>query len=583
MDMLAYAILLPGVIALVVIAGRLGFHQRLALLAFHRLRIWTAVDFAARRYGDRVIFELEEPLGWRMPQEAEADGRYWSARRVQRTAARLAAIFKNELSLGRADRAAIVKRDDFDVFLFSLAITRAGGVSVPVNGGLAPESARQYLTHVGARVVVCDNATLDLLCSTGAPPAPVRHIVVTDGRPGDRTRASWIRAAGHGVACHELESLLAGTDRELPAAPRGGDDPLYLVHTSGTTGFPKAVILLGRGLTASLRAALAFNLVSRADVGYLAIPFNHQVTHLYLNGLLTFGGFAILSNRFHPVRTLETIARRRVTVFFGFPLTYTQMAAQRLQDYDLRSMRIWATTADASHEVHQRTFIRHGSFLKRLAIPVPGSVFVDGLGSSEVGVAALLRIAGPWTRTFGRRVGRPIPLLGPKVKIVDRDGRPVRRGEAGRLMVKGPSTFGGYWNAHDQFFGTTADGWWFTGDIVKRASDGSYVHLDREVDVIHHAEGTSYTLPMEEEILKHPAVYDATVFALAGGGRPPVRAAAIALNQTHVGLSADQLRAELNARLPAHDSLDVVQTRPWSAFPMGVTGKTLKRAFREGV
>jgi acyl-coenzyme A synthetase/AMP-(fatty) acid ligase len=561
------------------LAVRLGFHQRLALLLFNDLRVSRLADFAAERYGDRIIIELEEPLGWRVPGD-DNDPRLWSARRVRDAAARVAAVIENVAALEQRGRAAIYKSNDFDIFLFSLAIIRAGGIAVPINGKLPPASLQNYLQHVGATVLFCDREALEALAREGVRLDSVRRIIVTD-MPATEV-AGYTDAVAPGATGHSLEALLEAVPGELPAVRHGVEDPLYLVHTSGTTGVPKAVILLDRGLTASLRAALVFNLVSRRDLAYFATPFNHQVTHLYLNGLLAFGGRAILSREFDPARTLRTIQERAVTVFFGFPIAYTQLAAEELTRHGLRSMRVWATTADASHEVHQRRLVRFGSFLTRLGIPVSGSVFVDGLGSSEVGIAALLRVIGPWTRTFGRRVGRPIPLFGPKVKVVDDNGEPVRGNAPGRLMIKGPCMFGGYWNAHDKLFAASSDGWWFTGDIVRKAGDGSYMHLDREVDVIHQATGASYTLPIEEEILKHPAVYDATVFAYRQDGRGPVAAAAVALKPAFAHIGDDQLRSELNRTLAQRDRLAIVRARPWSEFPIGLTGKTLKRAFRGG-
>lgn len=565
-----------------VLALRLGFHQRLSLLLFNELRVSALVDFAASRYRHRIIVELEEPLQWRVPGDPhDPRPRLWSARRIRHAAGRVAAVLKRRFTLAAGDRVAIYKGNDFDIFIFSLAITRAGGISVPVNGKLPPASLDQYLRHVGATVLFCDREALASISGNSVRLETVRHVVVVDVSSQVEAE-SLVRAVSSSAHGHALEALFAAVPGQLPAVARGMDDPLYLVHTSGTTGFPKAVILLNRGLTASLRAALVFNLVRRRDLAYFATPFNHQVTHLYLNGLLAFGGRAILSRTFDPARTLQTIQQRAVTVFFGFPIAYTQLTAEDLTRYDLSSMRIWATTADASHEVHQRKLVRVGSFLSRLGIPLSGSVFVDGLGSSEVGIAALLRIVGPWTRRFERRVGRPIPFFGPRVKVVDETGQPVRGATPGRLMIKGPCMFGGYWNNHDKLFAASSDGWWFTGDIVSRAADGSYMHLDREVDVIHQASGASYTLPIEEEILKHPAVYDATVFAYRQNDDVPVAAAAVALKPAFAHLGDDQLRDELNQLLVPRDQLAVVRARPWSDFPIGVTGKTLKRAFRSG-
>ncbi|MBI4508908.1 MAG: acyl--CoA ligase [Deltaproteobacteria bacterium] len=566
------------VLAAVAVAVKLGFHQRLPLLFGRACEIDEAVDFAARRYGDRTLVDLEEPLAWRAPERIykASDEREWSGNRIAATVSALAAVFR-DLGAGVNDRVAIYKANHFDIFLFSASCTRLGAISVPINGGLDPALLAAYLDYVGASLLITDATSLAKLVAVGFAPKTVKKVVLVDGNEENG------KSAGTTVAGITVESLstLLEAPRPLPApVPRGDDDILYITHTSGTTGFPKGVILLKRGLKISARAALLFNLVSRKDQVYAAIPYNHQVAHLYVNVALIFGGRLTVAANFQAKRALDTIAQRRVSVFFGFPITYTFLYHELHRNPDLSSIRVWATTADASHEVHQRAFVQHGSFLRRLGIPASGSIFVDGLGSSEVGIAGLLRLVGPWTKRFDRRVGRPVPFFGPSIKVVDESGRNVPVGIPGRLMIKGTCMFGGYWNAHDRLISASADGWWFTGDIVMRTKDGEYVHLDREVDVIRHGKGTSYTLPIEERLLRHPSVFDATVFQSPIPAHQGAPVAAIALRQGVGGISADQLLGELNALLGEKDRLAQVQLIPFENFPIGVTGKTLKRVFR---
>ncbi|MFP5392914.1 MAG: AMP-binding enzyme, partial [Gammaproteobacteria bacterium] len=157
----------------------------------------------------------------------------------------------------------------------------------------------------------------------------------------------------------------------------------------------------------------------------------------------------------------------------------------------------------------------------------------------------------------------------------------VPRGQVGRLMIKGPCMFAGYWNAHDLLYGACRDGWWFTGDLVAVASNGEYIHLDREVDAMRTREGMAYTLPIEERVLKLDGVLDTCVFgvAQADGYERPV--ALVALHEGAPVRAAAELRAELNAQLSAAEQLQAVWLVPWSQFPIGATGKTLKRLLRE--
>lgn len=560
---------------LIYVAVRLGLPLRLSRLHLARPPLTHVLEWAAARRDPTGWIETEAPLSWHAPchNRPGAQPSRWSAAQAFDTVCRLAGVFAH-LGLQPAERVAIYKANEFDLFLFASGAMRAGGIAAPMNANLDPEITARYLDHLGARVLMTDCSNFRRLFDQRDPPRTLRHVIVVDAAGAD------LPSGVVGARVLALESLLRETPAVQRAVPRGGSDPIYIFHTSGTTGVPKGVIVTAGSMAQSLRAVLRFNPVSRRDLAYFALPLNHQVSHLYLHALFLLGIRAILSRDMNPGRALQTLARRRVTIYFGFPITYAGMIQAGIGEYDLSSMRIWGATADPSHEVHQRAFVQTGGFFRQLGVPIRGSVFVDGLGSSEVGIAALLRIVAPWTKTFGRRVGRPTPG-GPKIRIVDETGAAVAPGCPGRLLITGPCMFAGYWNAHDLLYGATRDGWWFTGDIVRRDASGEYVHLDREVDVITGKAGCSYTLLIEEMLLKHPAVHDACVFGVLGADGGEVPAAIVALRGGVEGVAAQQLRAEVNDTLPPRDRLHHIWLVEWSAFPIGATGKTLKRVLRE--
>jgi long-chain acyl-CoA synthetase len=208
-------------------------------------------------------------------------------------------------------------------------------------------------------------------------------------------------------------------------------------------------------------------------------------------------------------------------------------------------------------------------------------VFLDAQGSSEVGTPSVIRYVTPFTRRFDRRVGRPGSTpFGPKTRVTTREGSPARRGEVGRLEVKGKTIFAGYWNNHALTYAAMNDGWFFTGDVVRRGPDGHLIQLDREVDVIHTLNGAVYTLPIEEVVHKHPMVFDVCVYGARQSDGTQLPVAAIALRAGFVA-SSNQLLNDINAGLTERDRLHRVDIMKWEAFPIGITGKTLKRVFRE--
>nr|WP_037583894.1 AMP-binding protein [Stigmatella aurantiaca] len=406
---------------------KLGFPERLGLLFGGLASIDKIVDQSAARYGDTTLIELETPLKWKVPagKVRAAQEQEWSAVRVQQTVALIAGALKKFAKPQMGDRVIIYKENAFDLFLFASATIRIGGIATPVNGKLASESFGQYVTYLGAKVIITDLATLGRLVKDGVKLQGVEFVIVsdagTDGQDGIPTELAQLPA---GPRVLSLQWMLAQPVEPAQAVERGLDDPLYIVHTSGTTGFPKGVILLARGLTQSLKATLMFNLVGRKDLAYFCVPFNHQVTNLYIFTTLALGTRVIMSSEFKAERVLETLSRRRASIYFGFPITYAQLVVEDLTKYDLNAMRIWGTTADASHEVHQRPLIQKGSFCSnwasRCRAPCswtgwararwasPRCCASPGRGRSSSGGAWVVRSpsSGPrsgwWTRTGSR-------------------------------------------------------------------------------------------------------------------------------------------------------------------------------------
>jgi len=469
------------------------------------------------------------------------------------------------------------------------AVVRAGGVACPMNGQFASEQVDPYLRNLGASLLFTDVSTLLRVLRENGSFGVVR-IVVVAGTPGSASNdeldelAERLRRQAPLMQLRWIEELLTEATPVTPR-PRGPKEVLYLVHSSGTTGFPKAVILHNGRQAHAVRGWLCYVHVSRRrDRGYFAVPNNHQAVILTFNSALL-GGFkahwAAGYGRadIDPHRIVGELADGGYTGFFAFPIVYTQLKELPLHQGDLSGMRYWGSTADAAHEVVIRPFTEVGSVFRRLGIPLDGSLYLDAQGSSEVGTPSVLRHYSRFTRRYGRRVGKPGSTpFGPKLRIA-RDGAPVPPGEVGRLEVKGRTVFEAYWNNHDLTYAAVRDGWFFTGDVARLSPDGHVVQLDREVDVIHTARGDVYSLLIEETVHRHPAVFDACVYGSRHPDGSQAPAAAIAV-RAGVEIGVDALTAQLNRALEPAEQLIHVEIIPWQTFPIGVTGKTLKRVFR---
>ena len=572
---------------------KLGLHQRLPL-ALGNISIQNIPDRAAKKYGNQILFTADKPCSWDIPalQNEYPDKSAWSAVQLKSIAAYLAKMFKDFFKLKAGERIAILKQNHFDIHLFMTAVVRAGCVACPINGKFESINIEPYLSNIGSKLLITDYATLDRLLKECNNLGCIVKILLAEKRevsPDSEINKSIIsfNLKFPQITIYWIEETLNKIDQEADAIPRSKEDVLYLVHSSGTTGFPKAVILQNGPQSYAIRGWLCYVHVSRKrDKAYLAVPNNHQAVILSFNSMLLLGlrvhwTSSYDSENFNSDKILRELYEGNYTGFFGFPIAYTQLKDRLEHSKHLRKIRFWASTADASHEAIIKPFVKSGNAFKSLGIPVDGSIFLDAQGSSEVGTPSVLRYYTPLTRKYARRIGKPGSTpFGPKIRITKLNGEPAKVEEPGRLEVKGKTVFRSYWNNPELTQKSFTNGWFFTGDIVRMNKKKSIIQLDREVDVIHSATGDIFSLPIEEKIHHHPAVFDVCVYGALGENRHQLVYAAIALKAGFVYSECELLR-ELNQLLSSTEQLHRCDIIRWDEFPFGVTGKTLKRVFRE--
>jgi len=211
---------------------------------------------------------------------------------------------------------------------------------------------------------------------------------------------------------------------------------------------------------------------------------------------------------------------------------------------------------------------------------MPGSLYVDNLGSSEFAFGIFRNVHSPETDCYDRCIGRPFEWV--DVRIFGEDGLPARTNEVGRLGVKSPSVTSGYWKDSATTQLNRLHGYWLTGDLVFQAENGLYYHVDRTVDRALVAQRMVYSCQLEELLMKRvPEIFDCTVVGTpAEPGRDAALAVAVEL------ADADCDRAALDARIGAvlADEGITVPLRTEivaSGWNEGLTGKKLKRVIRD--
>lgn len=468
--------------------------------------------------------------------------------------------------LQRYERVAICQRGSVEYLIYSLAIIRAGAITVPINGNMRVEDLRHYLDYTGSRIAFVDRERLSHL-DIDALTEGRRLAMVTDGDG----------PVGPGSVLLQ-EALPAQADDFSPVDIHKHDD-VMIVHTSGTTGFPKGVLHGSYSIVRATKGQLIIQPLTRANRILLASPANHHITQASIISCFAAGIPCYVPSGESPEELLRLIGREQCTLVLSFPDVYQGMCEAGLESFDLSRVKAWMAGGDSSHEVHIRQFTAQGAMLRVFGKPLIKSMYLEFFGTSEVGFAALVKVNFSFTRKFDRYVGKP-SIVSPKVKVADEQGRELPVGTPGRLMVKGPTLFKGYWNAHDRLHGVYIDGWWWTGDVAMKTRGGGYYHLDREVDSIPSGSTRVYSLQLEERILKHPAVADVAVVQLPRDADSSGPGAVVELRPGN-SVEAGAFHAWLKQQVPDRVDLRIEILPPGEHLPRGLTGKVLKRRIRE--
>lgn len=470
------------------------------------------------------------------------------ARRVNRFGHAL-----KSLGVRREERVLLALNDSpaFPVAFFGAI--RIGAVPVPVNALLKWEDQRFFLTDSYARAIVVDLDHYEKLQKAlEGYPEKVDVIVANGSVPGTRA----------------FDDLLKSGKDELSPADTHRDDMAFWLYSSGSTGNPKGAVHLQHDIlvTCETYARNILN-IQEKDVTFSS----SKLFHAYgLGNNISFPYWAGASTVLYPGRpvpqaVLETIQRYKPTLFFCVPTVYNAILNYPdCKKYDPSSVRLCVSAAEAlPPEIWRRwkeTF---------------GLTILDGIGSTEIlhiFMSNTLDSLNPGSS------GKVVP--GYEAKVVDDEGRPVKPGQAGHLLVRGDSTAPYYWHNHEKSKATMVGDWIRTGDWYRMEEDGVYWYEGRSDDMMKV--GGMWVSPIEVEnvLIEHPAVVEAAVVGVPVEGLNKMKAYVI-LREKYEGSPAlvEELQTWCKERLQRYEYPQIVEFVP--DLPKTITGKIQRFKLRE--
>jgi fatty-acyl-CoA synthase len=484
---------------------------------------------------------------------------------VGRRAARLAHALRG-LGVRGDDRVGTFMWNNQEHLEAYLAVPAMGAVLHPLNIRLFPDQLAFIADHGGDKVVLVDGSVLPVLAKVLGQLPQVEHVVVNG--PADLSVLE-----GTTATVHAYEDLLAGQPDEFDwVDPDDETDAAAMCYTSGTTGNPKGVAYSHRSIYLhSMQICMTDGFaMGQRDRVLLIVPMFHVLAWGTPYAAMMSGASLVMPDRFlTPEPLADLIETARPTLAGGVPTVWTALLALLDQTpRDMSSLRDVIVGGSACSRTLMEGLERHGIHVTHAW----GMTETSPLGSisrEPGGVEG--EDAWRYRITQGRLAASvQARLVGPDGSEVPRDGTAV-----GELQVRGPWITGSY--VRDDDPAKFDDGWLRTGDVGSITPDGFLTLTDRAKDVIKSGGEWISSVALENALMAHPAVAEASVVGVPDekwGERP--LATVVVREGAEVG--ADELRDFLAERV-AHWQLP----ERWSfvdEVPKTSVGKFDKKVIR---
>ena len=504
----------------------------------------------------------------RMPRDLAAvcletpDGLVYSYRDLHHGSARIAGWLASLGLAADADgappRIAVQVEKSPEAVMLYLGALRAGFAYVPLNTAYQAAEIEYFLNDVKPGVFVCTPQRLAQMAPLARQAGCAQVMTLGEQRDGSL-----------------LEAAAPFPDRYGTVA-RGAADLAAILYTSGTTGRSKGAMLSHGNLSSNALVLDEFwgfreeRDAGGRDVLLHALPIFHvHGLFVALHAALLAGASMLFHSKFDPRQVIAALPR--TSVFMGVPTYYTRLLAEEgLDRHACRHMRLFVS---GSAPLLAETF---EAFRRRT-----GHTILERYGMSET----VMLVSNPYFGTARERIAGTVgvPLPGVGVRIVRDDGSACGTGEIGKVEVRGPNVFSGYWRMPEKTAEEfTADGWFRTGDVGCFGGEGRPDHyltlVGRSKDLIisggynvypKEIEGYIDALPgvVESAVigLPHPDFGEAVAAVVVGARDAPPAPEAI----------VDRLRGEIaNFKVPK---------RVWvvDELPRNAMGKVQKNLLRE--
>ncbi|MGP3925825.1 acyl-CoA synthetase [Streptomyces sp. 8N616] len=488
---------------------------------------------SARRVPDRTAVRYED--------------RAWTYRELDEAVSAAAGVLR-EHGPRPGDRVASYGHNSDAYLIGFLACARAGLVHVPVNHGLTGEDLHYILRQSGSSLVLADPGLRHEIPDT----CGVQLLRDSDDSLLARLRTARPYAAG------------AGPDAEPGMEPDAGD-LVQLLYTSGTTALPKGAMMTHRALVHEYVSAITALDLKETDRPVHALPLYHSAQmHVFLLPYLAVGAENTILDAPVAARIFDLVEAGRADSLFAPPTVWIGLAGH--PGFDERDLT-------GLHKAYYGASIMPVPVLERLRARLDGLAFYNCFGQSEIG--PLATVLGPGEHE-GRMDSCGRPVLFVEARVVDESGQEVPDGTPGEVVYRSPQLCEGYWEKPEETAEAFRDGWFRSGDLAVRDSEGFFTVVDRVKDVINSGGVLVASRQVEDALYEHPGVAEVAVIGLPDDRWiEAVTAVVVPRGEVEPQELVDHARERL-AHFKAPKRVILVEELPRNA-----SGKILKRELRD--
>ncbi len=444
-------------------------------------------------------------------------------------------------------------------------ILKAAAVVVPLNILLKAPEIAYHLDDSDARVYLCFEGSAELPMGEEGweafnRTAACEHFFLMTANP----------AAPSPIAGSKtLVQLMQGQPTVGDTAQTAADDTAVILYTSGTTGTPKGAELSHSNIVMNAMCAVALTKLDSSDVQLIALPLFHTFGQtVQMNAVVAVGAAMVLMIRFEPEAVFEAMARHGVSIFCGVPTMFIGLVnspyASEKQNLDAiaKHLRLGVSGGAPMPVAVLRQFEQNF-----------GVIILEGFGLSETSPVATFNHLD--SERLPGSIGQPI--VGVEVAIFNDSDVALPDGEDGEIVVRGHNVMKGYYKRPEDTERAIRNGWFHTGDIGRRDTNGNFFVVDRIKDMVIRGGFNVYPREIEEVLMTHPAIAMVAVIGVPHPVHGEEIKAVVVLRQGQ-SLAPDALIEWCRERMAAYKYpriVDIVES-----LPMTATGKILKRALR---